>query len=120
MRGFALREAFENSPAAPTTQPVKLQINDPHNHALIERTDDRGTVAYGLRHTPGAHVKLFNQSKHPESSIALSFTNGNELYDDIFKITKRPDGGYELQLKNINTVVVDGKRIDVTTLSKYL
>lgn len=130
MRGYSITEAFTGtSPAIINAQPptaadngFRLQIDSEFSRSLIERTDQQGDVAYGMRHTPGAHVKLYNASKNPDASIALSFQPAPEssAYDDIFKIVKRPNGGYELHLQKIQTVVIDGKRIDTSTLSKFL
>lgn len=149
LRGFSFAEAFTNGPATvstsssatskvkPTTgyvpEPVtstpsaenvkdgtKFMIDNKFSKTLIERTDPRGDVTYGLRHAPGANVKLFNASKETDASIAMSFSSGQEMYDDIFKIVKRPTGGYELHLQKISTIVVDGKRIDTTSLASML
>jgi len=122
-RGYSFLEAFQNyTPAGRVNAEdgMKMTINDTFARTLVERSNTQGTVAYGIRHTPEAHVKVFNASKSTDSSIALSFSSGKDQYDDIFKIIKRPTGGYELQLQKIHTVVIDGKRIDVSTLSKLI
>lgn len=141
LRGFSFLEAFQNGPAnvtisskrayipepvssSPAVEKVqdgtRFEINNNFSRTLIERTDPRGDVAYGLRHAPAANVKLFNASKESDASIALSFSAGQEIYDDIFKIVKRPNGGYELHLQKISTLVIDGKRIDTTSLASMM
>lgn len=123
LRGYSFLEAFQNyTPAESVTAEDGIQMTIDNNFArsLVERSDTRGFIAYGIRHVPDANVKIFNASKSTDSSIALSFSSGKDQYDDIFKIIKRPSGGYELQLQKINTVVIDGKRIDVSSLAKML
>lgn len=118
LRGFSLKEAF--------TQPqesldgIQLEINDTTKKSLVERKDKRGQVAYGIRHMPDANVKLFNASTLPNASIALSFSSAIDQYDDVFKIVKRPNGGYELHLQKINSIFLDGKEINVSSLHELL
>lgn len=113
-RGSSLTEAFANS------TPIHLQIDDEYTRTLIERTDAQNNIAYGIGHTPGANIKLYNASKNTDASIAMSFSPSKDTYEDIFKIVKRPNGGYELHLQKIQTVVIDGKRIDVSSLSQFI
>lgn len=112
MRGYSLLEAFTAQPAATQNDGIHMTIDNKFSRTLIERTDPRDQVAYGIKHTPHANVKIFNASRNGDASIAFSFTAGNDLYDDIFKIVKLPGGGYELHLQKISAVVYDGKRID--------
>ena len=131
MRGYSLKEAFQNSspavaPPAGGGEPVaeqdgiKMKIDNAFGRTLVERTDSRGDIAYGIRHTPGAHMKVFNASKAADASMAFSFVPASDAYDDVIKIVKKPSGGYELHLQKINTLVIDGKRVDTTSLSKWL
>lgn len=125
-RGYSLLEAFDNyipssNEAVDAKDGLRMKIDNTYSRSLVERSDQRGDIAYGIRHTPGANVKVFNASKHPDNSLALSFTNGSATsFDDIIKIVKKPTGGYELHLQKINTLVIDGKRIETTSISKFL
>lgn len=119
LRGFNYKEAFISG-FSKADDGVQMEISNEHARSLIERKDKDGQIAYGIRHTPDANVKLFNSSKLPNQSIALSFTTGNDLYDDIFKIVRNPGGGYDLHLQKLNSVVFDGKVIDIGSLVKFL
>lgn len=119
-RGYSYVEAFKNSVILEEEDGIHLHVNNKFGRSLIERTDSRGDVAYGVRHTPGANVKLFNSSKIPEASIAMSFETGRDMYDDVFKVVQRPSGGYDLHLNKINGIVYDGKRVDLRELSRFL
>ena len=116
----ALQPQQKAKPQGQAEAPYLLVTDNEFTRTLIERADSRQNIKYGLAHSPAANVKLYNASQNPDASIAISFSQAKEQYDDIFKIVKRPTGGYELHLKNINTVVVDGKRIDVSSLAKFL
>jgi hypothetical protein len=125
MRGFGFIEAFEShtpSGIVEAEDGIKLSIKDPNSRALIGRSDPRGDISYGIRHAPDANVKLYNASKNPDASLSMSFSSEKdpENYDDILKIVKSPNGGYELHLQKINALVLDGKRLEVASLTKYL
>jgi len=121
LRGFSLKEAFTPTQTfQESPDGIQLEIDDTSKKSLVERKDKRGQVAYGIRHMPDAHVKLFNASTLPQSSLALSFSSATDQYDDVFKIVKRANGGYELHLQKINSIFLDGKEINVSSLQDLL
>ena len=120
-RGYNLHEAFENPVQSVQSKPIRLQIDDEYARTMIERTDAQSNITYGIGHTPGAHMKVYNASRNTaDSSIALSFSPSKDNFEDIFKIVKKPNGGYELHLQKIQTIVIDGKRVDVSSLSSFI
>ena len=107
-RGYDLLEAFTNP------------VDSSGSRTLVNYADSNQDVAYGIKHVPAANVKIYNASRNPDSSIALSFSPVQDSYDDVLKLVKKPQGGYEMHLNKITTLVIDGKRVDTTTLSKFL